>query len=432
MTERDLGALLERASEHLAEVDFAEGAWAAALAERARRRRLVVGTVGAVAAAGLAVAAVQLGGSTKPRPTPATSSTGPASVGRLSDGTAYAVMPLEGAEAQLPDFDAGLPSVIDVRAKAAHSFAGPPTSVVAVYLRADGEVFHPVLVSRDGTQVVVDRLDLTTTNDANGNAASPLGPRAFGGGGRYVVFPQRDHVVRLDTRTGEATSYAVPSEHVEWADWDVSGSVIVARDAGHAWTVDPGQPGAKAVAAGATYPGLFRIVDPGSISVPALPAGSPPAMRLPVVTNANHPVADQMSARVVTSPVTGVWGETLNTEQRAAAGAFFDQNVTAEVIRRGNGPIYQGLVAVDVQRGSAQVLLAPENPDGQTGRFKGCCTVLGWADATTVLYQSVGSHGRWILAWNVTTGAVYEVSHLTTGAPDDPPTAIALNVGTRD
>ena len=79
---------------------------------------MAVGTLGAVAAAGLAVTAVQLGGSAKPTPPPAISSPTPPSGGTLSDGTAYAVMPMEGTEAQLPDFDAGLPSVIDVGAKA--------------------------------------------------------------------------------------------------------------------------------------------------------------------------------------------------------------------------------------------------------------------------------------------------------------------------
>ena len=195
MTERDLGSLLERASEHLPEVDFAEGAWAAAVAERARRRRLVVGTLGAVAAAGLAVTAVQLGGTTKPRPTPAISVTTPASTGTLPDGTAYAVMPLEGKEAQLPDFDAGLPSHIDVGARAeAFSTARPPDSVVAVYLRADGERFHPVLVTGEGRQVVVGGRRPRLDHRRERQPATPLGPRAIGGGGRYVVFPQRDHV----------------------------------------------------------------------------------------------------------------------------------------------------------------------------------------------------------------------------------------------
>jgi hypothetical protein len=419
MTERDLGSLLERASEHLPEVDFAQGAWAAAVAERARRRRLAVGTLGAVAAAGLAVTAVQLGGTTGQRPTPAISTTTPASAGTLSDGTAYAVMPLEGTESQLPKFAVGLPSVIDLASTATatvFSAARPPQSVVAVYLRVDGDLFQPVLVTGDGKQVLVDGVSLVSTNDASGNAAMPIGPRAIGGG-RYVVFPQRDHVLRLDTRTGATVSYPVPSNHVEWAGWAADTATIVARAADHAWTIDGSVPGAKAVAADTAYEGKFRLA--ATADTRSLWIGR---------YDQTRSLADQRS---VTSPVTEVWQDTISTEQWAATGAFFDQNLTSAVIRRGNGPIYQGLVAVEGDRGKARLLLAPENPDGQTGRFKGCCTVLGWADATTVLYQSVGSHGRWILAWNVSTGRVYEVSHLVTGAPDDPVSLIALNVGWR-
>ena len=419
MTDRDLGALLERGSEHLPEVDFAHGAWSAAVGEQARRRRLAVGTFGAVAAAGLAVAAVQLGGSPTPKPIPAVSSTTTANTGTLSDGTAYAVMPLEGKEAQLPDFDAGLPSRIDVGAKGeAFSAAHPPTSVVAVYLQADGERFHPVLVTGDGKQVVVDELDLGWTQDEGGNQSTPLGPRAIGGGGRYVVFPQRDHVVRLDTQTGDSVSYAVPSQVVEWAGWNASGSAIVARDSAHAWTIDPWKPGAAAVPVDGGYEGRFRITTTNT---------TPADVRVTAYDDRGIPL--QPSA--LRAPAYSVWGETVNTQTLAATGAFFDQNITSAVIQRGNGPIYQGLLVVEPSTSAAKVLLAPENPDGQTGRFKGCCTVLGWADAETVLYQSVGSHGRWILAWNVTTSQVFEVSRLVTGAPDDPPSPIALNVGWR-
>lgn len=417
MTERDLGSLLERASEHVPEVDFAEGAWAAAVAGQARRRRLAMGAVAAVAAAGLAVTAVQLGGSTTPRPTPATSSATRTGSGTLSDGTPYAVMPMEGTEAQLPAFDVGLPPVIDVRGRAAQSYAGPPRSVVAVFLRPDGAVFHPVLVSADGSEVVLDKVSLQWTFDAGGNATSPLGPHAVGGGGRYVVFPQPDRVVRLDTRTGDTVAYAVPSRHVEWAGWTSSGNVIVARDAGHAWTIDTAQARRSAVPVVGGYEGRYRIT-----------AADSPATSMDLSTYDGAQPVGRVSVR---APMSGVWGETVGTQESAATGAFFDQNVTAPEIRLGNGPIYQGLVAVDAPGSSARVLLAPENPDGQTGRFKGCCTVLGWADATTVLFQSVGTHGRWILAWNVRTGTVYQVSRLVTGAPDDPVTAIALAVGTR-
>jgi hypothetical protein len=126
-----------------------------------------------------------------------------------------------------------------------------------------------------------------------------------------------------------------------------------------------------------------------------------------------------------------LWQDTINTEERAAAGAFFDQDVTSKVIEMGNGPIYQGLVAVDAETSQARVLLAPENPDGQTGRFKGCCTVLGWADGSTVLFQTVGSHGSWVLAWNVTNGRVYEASRIVVNPAREEIPRLALNVGWR-
>jgi hypothetical protein len=421
MTDRDLGALLERASEHLPEVDFANGAWSAAVAERARRRRLALGTVGALAAAGLAVTAVQLGGSTKPRPAPAVSTTTSASVGTLADGTAYALMPLEGKESQLPDFDAGLPSTVDVNARTVKlsSITKPLGSVVAVYLRADGAGYRPVLVQGGGKQFVADHLLLAPTHDSGGNAAAPLGPRAVGGGGRYAVFPQPGKVVRLDTHTGAVTTYAVPSQDLESAGWTSTDDLVVARSEGQTWTIDPWTPGSRARPAGpAAYEGLFRVSSdekvPGKVVVTRQRSDRQPG-----------------TGETFTAPVFDLWGETLSTQEWAATGAYFDQNLTSAVIRRGNGPIYQGLVAVEADRGKARVLLAPENPDGQTGRFKGCCAVLGWADGKTVLFQSVGSHGRWILAWDVTNGQVFDVTHLVTGAPDDPVTPIALNVGWR-
>jgi hypothetical protein len=286
-----------------------------------------------------------------------------------------------------------------------------------VYLRQAGEVFHPVLVTADGHQLVVGDLDLLPTTDASGNQAPPLGPRAIGAGGRYVVFPQRDHVVRLDTRTGDAVSYPVPSQHVEWAGWDAAGNRVVARDAESAWSIDLATPGAAAVSLVRGYEGTFRVTATDTV---------PAEVRLTHFDANGRP----LESTPVHSPATSVWGETVSTDGLAATGVFFDQDITSTVIQRGFGPIYQGLLVV-APSGAATVLLAPENPDGQTGRFKGCCTVLGWADGQTVLFQSVGRHGRWILAWRTTTGQVFEVSRLTTGAPDDPATPVAVNVGVR-
>ncbi len=415
MTDRDLGALLQRASEHLPEVDLAESAWAGALASRRRRRRTVVGGVAALAVAALSLTAVQL--AQPPRPTPASSTT-TSTQRTLADGTAYAILPPEGSEASLPRQDVGLPSVLSLGAPTTRlaSLTAPPESVVAVYLRSVGEVFHPVLVTSDGTQVVADRLSLVRTNDANGNSAAPLGPRAIGAGGRYVVFPQRDHVVRLDTHSGATVSFPVPSKNVEWAGWNADGSLVVARSTDRAWTIDPWKPGAIAVAVPGGYEGAFRLgatADTGSLWIGRFGPG-----------------ARLTGQRSTPTPVTDLWGETVNTHTWAASGAFFDQAMTGGVVGQDAGPTYQGLVAVEGERGRARLLLAPESPDGRAGRFKGCCTVLGWASATTVLFESVGSHGRWILGWDVGTGQVSQVMRVESAAPDDP-TTIALNVGWR-
>ena len=418
MTDRDLSALLERASADVVERDFAHEAWAGAVAQRQHRRRVVTTAAGALAAAAVAVTTVQLTGST-PRPSPANPTTTSPAVARLSDGTAYDQMPLEGKETELAHFDAGLPSEITPsEARSAElGGGGMPDGPVAVYVERAGEVYHPVLVTKGGELRRVDGLALTPVHDAGGNQGSPLGPRAIGGGGRYVAFAQPGKVVRLDTQTGATVDYPVPSAVLQSAGWTADGGTIVARaEGGKAWRIDPWKPGAVAVAADGSYEGLFRLDADGS-GLNALQRYRDASKVGPAVE--------------VPGPVYELWQDTINTEERAAAGAFFDQDVTSKVIEMGNGPIYQGLVAVDAETSQARVLLAPENPDGQTGRFKGCCTVLGWADGSTVLFQTVGSHGSWVLAWNVTTGRVYEVSRIVVNPAREEIPRLALNVGWR-
>ncbi|KQZ87506.1 hypothetical protein ASD62_18205 [Phycicoccus sp. Root563] len=395
----DLVDLFDVAAQQVVEVDVADRAWALALTRRRTRRRRVLGAVGSIAAVGVVVAVAQgaeRGGGT-PSPAPSTTVTAP--VKRLSDGTLYASMPLEGDEDQLPDYDAGLPSQIDPTGPTVKlsSSKVPPTDVVAVYLRRAGAHYRAVLVPKGRTQVVVDSLDLLPTRDADGNEGVPLGPKAVSADGRWVVFAQPGAVVRLDLRTGRTQRYAVPASDLEVAGWG-DGLEVVARSAGRAWTLDLGQQGA------------------------ASGGGAPPAVAadVPVPINSGLGV-----------PVTDLAGETVSAGQWSASGAYFDQDVTSPVIVRGNGPIYQGLLAVDFEAHSGRVLLAPESPDGRTGRFKGCCTVLAWADASTVLFRSTGYDGSWVLAWNVQTGRVYDVTRLDEGGGVDYPQALALAVGSR-
>lgn len=404
MTDRDLSALLERATEDVVELDFAQQAWDAALAQRRHRRRRLLTGVGAVAAAALAVTAVQLGGSSRDRP-PEPAVTTPATTGTLADRTAYAVMPLEGKEGALGQFDVGLPSDIDPWAKvtslSVRLRSGALPAVLAVYLRPVGDDYEPVLVLASGESVAVDRLRLVATRDGGGNAGSPLGARAVTGGAD-IVFAQPGKVVRLDARTGKVTTYPVPSQTIQSAGWTRSGKTIVVRSEDRAWTIDPAQGGTAEVADPGSDDGRFQLgatADTRSLGIRWFADDGSP-----------------QGQRSVGSPVTELWGDTVGTDTWAASGAFYDQNLTSPLIRRGNGPIYQGLVAVEAQRGPATILVAPESPDGQTGRFKGCCSVLGWADDETVVFQTAGSHDSWLLAWNVRTGVVYKVTRIRVDA----------------
>lgn len=412
MTRSELGALLEGASDHLAERDFVDVAWETALAHQRRRRRGWAGAGAGAVLAALAVVAIQVGAEHGALPTPAPTATStPTGGATLADGTAYAQLPLEGRESELTYFAAGLPPAIDLDARAVPLSSGtaPRGALAAVYLRPTGpESYVPVLVPVTGRPVVADHLSLVV--GPGGDPASLLGPRAIDARGRFVLFAQRDRVVRLDGKTGTTTSYAVPSDRIREVGWGADG-LIVAEDDRQAWTVDPA----------ASHP-VARLSRDRSVG----PLGLSMAGTGLLISRRGG--ATGGTEQRLRAPVTQLWGATVSTDLRAASVANFDQDLTHPVIQPGNGPIYQGLVAVDAQTGSARLLLAPESPDGQTGRLSPCCSVLGWADATTVLFTASGRHGRWVLAWKTTTGQVYEAARLMTRAPDEPVVPLAVHL----
>ena len=419
MTDRDLGALLQRASADLVEVDLVDDAWGGALQERARRRRAVTGGLGAVAVAALAVTALQVTGG-DPHPVPSYSVTTPPTTGTLGDRTPYAALPLEGVEGGLPLFEAGLPQVVDAYGPSTRlsTLATPPRDVVAVVLRRDGGGYRPVLVTRAGEQVVVDRLLLSPTRNRAGDTSAPLGPRAFGAG-RWVVFPQPGKVVRLDVRDGSVTTYAVPSPYVDSAGWGAAAGEVRVRAGRQAWTLDTSSPGAAAVPVDASVPD-------GATALELAPGSQ--ALRVSRFDPTSHA---RVGERSVAAPVTELWGPTVASAQWVATGAFLDQDVTYPLIRRGNGPIYQGLVAVRPDNGSVAVLAAPENPDGQVGRVTRCCSVLAWADPHTALLQTVGAHGSWVLAWDVESGRVMRVTRIAANPAEQEVPRVALDLGSR-
>ena len=334
MTERDLGSLLERASEHLPEVDFAHGAWSAAVAERARRRRLAVGTVGRAR-----------GGRARRdgRPARRVDQT-PARAGGLGHDAGERRDPVRRHGIRVDAVGGqGVPAArLRCRAAVGHRPRGAPrsssraiteplTSVVAVYLRAEGAGYRPVLVQGGGKQFVADRLLLAPTHDAGGNRPRRWVRAPSGGGGRYVVFPQRDHVVRLDIQTGDTVSYPVPS-----STWSGPGGRPTARRswpgaAGHAWTIDPSKPGAG-------RPRPMPAATRGSSA--SRPTDTTPVK---VVDDAVRRSSGRPATARPSRPRCSSCGVRPSApRQWAATGAFFDQNVTSAGDPAGQRPDLPG------------------------------------------------------------------------------------------
>ena len=396
MTDRDLSSPARAGQRGRSpELDFAEAAWAAAARRPPRRRRRPVGTASARSPRrGSPSPPCSWVARPTPRPRRAVSSTTHGGRGTLPDGTAYAVMPpggQGGAAARLRRRAAlhdrrrgrrrGRSRRLARRTRSWRSTCGPT-----------GERFHPVLVTGDGSQIAGrrrrPRLDQRRERQ-RGHAARLRGPWA--GAGATSSSRNATTCSGSTPRPVPRSPTRVPSQHVRVGRLDRRRQPDRRPDADARLDDRP-----------ARRPDAPRPVAAG-VATRAVPAvrHRRTAGSLRVTATTGRGALGEASARVH-GPVTDSCGaRPLNTEDWAATGAFFDQNLTSPVIRRGFGPIYQGLVAVEPSSAaSAQLLLAPENPDGQTGRFKGCCTVLGWADAQTVLFQSVGSHGRWILAWN--------------------------------
>lgn len=418
LADRDRVEEVDRAGEALREVDLVDRAWQRAVtARRQRRLRLAGAALAVVVVAGLWWAVS--GGRTAVRPRP-----GPSAVPTtLADGTRFAQLPLEGREAVLRYFAAGLPPALDLAASPSSlsslSGGSPGSRVVVAWLRPAGaDAYRLVVAGADGRAVAPRGL---TVRAGPGGPDAVLGPRAIDAAGRRVVLAEPGDVLVLDARTGESRRYPVPSAAsgssagLRDAGWTAQGRVVVRDDSG-VWTVDPGQAGAMPSRAAPT-------------------SADTAAYRLEVVDGRLRITGPGSAAVAVRAPVTQVVGPTVSAGSSAAALAVFDQNLTQPMIVGNNGPITQGLVAADLTPGAAarvRVLLAPESPDGQTGRVNPCCRVLAWADPRTVLLETAGRHGRWVLAWDVVSGQVYAVTRLRVATADEPVSPLAVGVGIRD
>ena len=414
MTDRDLGSLLERATERLPEPDLIDVAWAGALAYRRRRRRLVLAAVAAVSATAMATTmVVQLGGDAdrQIRRPPAASTTPEPSQRaqtRTPDGSVVVTAPRAAEEAGLPVLLAGLPEEITLGQQAVNVSAltaqQKEAGMVAAYLHPQGDLFHPIVVFADGTHADIG-LPLSRTTDAEGNPAWPFDRAGIAKGGTAIAFPQRGQVVIFTLRDGLVRRLAVPDRTIQRVGWTMSGTGLIASSDTSAWHIDveTGK-STKLVARAAPgphslsfVPGLGRLStwnETGQLASEE-PFGAP-------VRESSHNTFTSASGWAATA-VSLVQG-TPGLPSGAGQGLF---TVRADDL---------------VER---RVLAFDESGER---RSKGCCVPLGWR-SDTLLYQSSSVQGSWILAWDLRTNLVSRVARLTSALPDESPTAVALAPG---
>jgi hypothetical protein len=398
MTGIRLGQLMEEASQHLEDVDLADPAWAAAVEQRARRRRAVLrgcaGAAGAALVVGVLVARDEPAADrVTPAPPPVTSPS-PVATDRATDGTLLVQAPTLADEARLPARGTHLPTemALDRTAIPLRELGeGALTRITAAYLRPgdSGGRFRPVLLAQDGRLVDVG-LTLRRTADAAGNAAPPLDRAAIAQDGSAIAFAQPGEVVLFELPAATVRRIAIPDQTIQRVGWTAGDTGLVARSDTQSWFVDVG-------AGSATR--LSQRAAPSHYEIAAGGGGAPRLLTWDAFGRAT-------GQESLPAPVQAVYSDTVgNIVGWAAAGVYLDN--------QGGTRQYQGILAVQADKPSSRRLLVFGDPQS---RPKGCCVPLGWLSGHELLFQSSSAQGSSVLVWDITSGAVSRASRVTGGA----------------
>lgn len=380
MTDQRLRDLLHEQVADLESTDRSAAAWAGA--RRIRQRRITVVASAAVATVAVVAGSLVLtkgdgGEPTDPAPTPTTErSVQSSSVepGRDYRGAKTWWAPSDAAEKDLPLLrGTPLPDEIDL----AEGAPAHPTGVraVAVY-QLSGESAAPgrvVVIGTDGASYSLDVGRLDPVTDEQGNALTPLMAESLAPDGKRVFFIQESSLEVYDLTTGTWATYAT----VRW------------------------------LAEGARWISATDIWAPGEL-------GRPNGIGTTYDAAGGSPDTSWSAPRRVWDTSDEPFGIVRETQGGGVAQAMF----LAEAALDPQGVSMGGLdaVAAKVNWGDVAHLLVMPGPD--SGRWKGCCPVVGWLDDATVVLQSRSNTSR-ILAWRVGTPDLQRVSRLVGWEPGE-------------
>ncbi|GAA4403531.1 hypothetical protein GCM10023168_15160 [Fodinibacter luteus] len=403
--------LLELAADDLADVDFAEQAWAQARwRHRSVVRRTVLGS-GLVAAAAAVVAVVVREPPPDPlRAPPSAAATTAGADGRLAfvevDGITVFMAPDPRAEGRLPPYPGA-----DELAIPRHLGPGDPTTravlgegglagvsepVRAVFLvGAEGRRLNPVLYAPGAavTHILVPGIQLRLPD----GSPPAMDPRAVAEDRHRIVFHQSGRVVVLDARDGSVVEVEVPDPTLKTAGWARDGVTVVARGRDDNWLIDPG----RGVVRHSDDPVHADWADLADVD------GSP-------LLRTYSGRGELTGSRELRGPPVLPTGPSVsNTEGWVAVGAFLPDTVQRDVERT------QGLVAVQGDlRPVPRVLAATRSALVPNA----CYRPLAWGPQDVILFEArserAGFQGtvRRVLAWDVIGARLWRVADVDRAA----------------
>lgn len=403
MRRQEVPVLLNQASDRLPEPDLADAAWEGGVAYRRRQRRSVIaGLIAMLLGAVIGVLVMTLGGGKTALTPPDTTPSLPGSIppaGQIS-GINYWNAPPAGSERFLDRVSTPLGDLLRIPDDAGDLKDNPMDRVAAVILSSQEGNYVPLFLSSDShwARAATELRPIAT--------GQPLSSGAIAPNGKLVAFPQPGGVFVIDVSTADVRSIRLPSQDLRSVSWLQNSTRLIISGPGTAYRIDVDLESTQQPVVGA----VAVSNDAEDATAPYRLDGTAGQVALRQYAGGNGWV-EVSNPRL---PVSSWVGQT-----------FAGSNLVARVFAA--NPLPQvPTVASRAQVVAAISALEPledrllvlgETPaatptPGRTSpdriREPGCCSLLGWYDSQTALFQVTD----WLLAWNLQSGQVRRVTEL--------------------
>lgn len=403
MRRQEVPVLLNQASDQLPEPDLADAAWEGGLAYRRRQRRSVIaGLIAGLLVVLVGVLVMTLGGGRNAFTLPDTTPRPPGSVppaGEIS-GINYWIAPPAGSERFLDRVSTPLGDLLRIPDDAEDLKDNPMDRVAAVVLSSQEGNYVPLFLSSDSrwAQAAVELRPIVT--------GQPLSPGAIAPNGKIVAFPQPGGVFVVDVSTSDVRSIRLPSQDLRSVSWLENSTRLIISGPGTAYRIDVDLESTQAPVVGA----VAMSNDAEDATAPYRLDGTAGQVALRQYAGGNGWV-EVSNPRL---PVSSWVGQTF-AGTNLVARVFVANPLPQVPTVASRAQVVAAISALEPLED--RLLVLGETPaatptPGRTSpdriREPGCCSMLGWYDSQTALFQVTD----WLLAWNLQSGQVRRVTEL--------------------